>query len=95
VRYALKKQLAVRFHQRLKTVGDVDAERLNAALAELGTDPEELNAIYRLTTLATDKERFVIPPSHREQAEEMLQSDLWQAKGEAGIGMLTKASRGA
>jgi nitrate reductase beta subunit len=95
VRYALKKQLAVRVHQRLKTVGDVDAERLSAAMAELGVDAEELNAIYQLTTMATDKERFVIPPSHREQAEEMLQSDLWQAKGEAGIGMLTKASRGA
>lgn len=94
VRYALKKQLAVRLHQRLKTVGDVDPEGVKRLMAEVDADEDELNAVYRLTTLATEKERYVIPPSHREEAEEMLDHDLWNAKGEAGLGLLERPARG-
>ncbi|MBI3909898.1 MAG: nitrate reductase subunit beta [Armatimonadetes bacterium] len=95
VRYALKKLLAVRTHQRMKTVGDVDAGAVHAMMAELEIDAEEIEAIYRLTALATEKERFVIPPSHREQAEEMLQTDLWGTKGETGFGFVEAPVRGA
>jgi nitrate reductase beta subunit len=94
VRYALKKLLTVRLHQRLQTVGDVEPETVQAMMAELGADAEELTEIYRLTALATEKERYVIPPSHREEAEEMLQADLWGVKGEAGLGLLEKPVRG-
>jgi nitrate reductase beta subunit len=95
VRYALKKQLAVRMHQRLKTVGDVAPEAVSQMMAEVDADSEQLDAIYRLTSLATERERFVIPTSHREIAEEMLEHDLWDAKGEAGLGLLERPVRGA
>jgi len=94
VRHALKKLLAVRFHQRQRTVGDVAPEAVQAMLTELGTDREELEAIYRLTALAPTKDRYVIPSSHREEAEEMLQADLWEAQGVAGLGLLERPVRG-
>lgn len=94
VRYSLKKLLLVRLYQRMKTVGDVDSTRVKEMMAELDTNSRELEEIYRLTALATDQDRFVIPPSHREEAEAMLQEDLWEAKGQTGLGFLQKALRG-
>jgi len=95
VRYALRKVLAVRMQQRVKTVGDIDESSVKEMMTELDADPEELQSIYRLTTLASEKERYVIPPSHREQAEEMLREDLGGTKGEAGFGFVEKPARGA
>jgi len=94
VRYALKKLLTVRLHQRMQTVGDIEPETVKSMMAGLGSDSAEIEAIYRMTALASDKERFVIPPSHREEAEEMLQMDLWGVKGEAGFGFVEKPARG-
>ncbi len=94
VRYALKKLLAVRLHQRMVSVGDIKEEVVNEMMSELGADSDEILGIYKLTTLASEKERYVIPPSHREEAEEMLQEDMWGVKGEAGFGILEKPVRG-
>ncbi|HEX9116536.1 MAG TPA: nitrate reductase subunit beta, partial [Anaerolineae bacterium] len=93
VRVALRKLLAVRTYMRRKTVsGTVDEETL-ALMAEAGTDPAEAEAIYRLTTLPTVAERFVIPQYHRELAVEAW-TDPLAHKGDAGFGYIQGPARG-
>ncbi|MBK5293611.1 MAG: nitrate reductase subunit beta, partial [Acidobacteriia bacterium] len=72
VRYALRKQKAVRWLRRALTVGDVDMATAEAMLREADSSAEEADAIYRLTSLCTFEDRFVIPPAHREEAIEMM-----------------------
>jgi len=93
VRYALRKQKAVRAHRRALTVGDVDAATAARMLREADTTPEEAEAIYRLTALCTFEERFVIPPMHREEALEMLEDPL-TTKQATGFGFLSAPRRG-
>lgn len=95
VRYALKKQYAIRLFKRLGTVGDMDPESVKGSLEEVATSEQEAEEIYRLTSLPTMDERFVIPPSHREEAMQMLNDDLWAEKGEAGLGFRERPARGA
>lgn len=94
VSHALKRQYAVRLHRRLETVGDMAQEDIDAALAEVGLDPAMADDIYRLTSLATVDDRYVIPPSHREQAMEMLNDDVLSDKGSAGFGFREGPERG-
>jgi nitrate reductase beta subunit len=68
VRYALRKQKAVRWYRRAVTVGDITLEMAQRMLAEADCSMEEAEAIYRLTSLCTFDDRFVIPPMHREEA---------------------------
>jgi len=93
VRYALRKQKAVRWRRRMLTVGDVDGETAARMLREADCSPEEADDIYKLTSLCTFEERFVIPPSHREEAIEMLEDPL-EHKQAAGFGFLSKPQRG-
>ncbi len=95
VRYALKKLMAVRALKRMQSVGDMDPEKVEAMMTELGTNTEELEAIYHLTTLALLADRFVIPPSHREETEELLYDDVTDAPGDTGIGYVKKPVRGS
>ncbi|NNE67006.1 MAG: nitrate reductase subunit beta [Pyrinomonadaceae bacterium] len=95
VSLALKKQYAVRLFKRLETVGDIDAETVRVALEECGMDEAEAEAIYRLTSLPTMDERVVIPPSHREEALQMLNDDMWDEKGKAGLGSRNLPVRGS
>ncbi len=95
VRIALKKQYAVRLFKRLETVGDMDAEVVRQALAEVGSSEAEAEAIYRLTSLPTAEERYVIPPMHREEAMQMLNDDMCEGKGAAGFGFREAPARGA
>lgn len=89
----LKKMLAVRILKRRQSVyGEVDAQTL-ALLEAAGTNLEEAEAIYRLTTLPTLEERFVIPPYHREAAAE-LYNDPLAHKGEVGLGYIQPPRRG-
>jgi nitrate reductase beta subunit len=87
VRYALRKQKAVRWYRRALTVGDVTAELADRMLREADCSREEAEAIYRLTSLCTFEERFVIPPMHREEAMEMME-DPMEHRQEAGFGFL-------
>jgi nitrate reductase beta subunit len=87
----LKKQLAVRVHRRHVTVGDVDEKLSNQTLNEVSLTPEIADDIYKLTSLAKFDERFNIPPSHREQAMEMIEY-AGDSKGSTGFG-LTKLRR--
>jgi nitrate reductase beta subunit len=93
VRYALKKMIAVRMLRREVTVGDTEAARVEALLAEADTTRKEAEAIYRLTSLPTFDERFVIPPSHREVAIEALQ-DPMEFKIASGFGFLQGPGKG-
>lgn len=62
----LKKVLAVRIFKRHQSLnGKVDAET-EELLAQGGTTVEEAESIYKLTTLASGKDMFVIPPYHKE-----------------------------
>ena len=95
MRYALRKQLAVRTYRRAVTAGDVDMdEGAQALLAEADCTLEQADAIYHLTSIAPFDERFVIPPMHREEAIEMLDEPL-AAKGFAGFGFRSGPERGA
>jgi len=94
LRKALRKMLAVRIYMRRKTTEkEIDPATL-ALLAEAGTSPAEAEAIYRLTTLPTLEERFVIPPYHRETAVESWRDPLMH-KGETGLGYLQAPRRGS
>jgi nitrate reductase / nitrite oxidoreductase, beta subunit len=94
VRYALRKQMAVRLVRRHLTVGDVTREAAESALARADSSFEEADAIYRLTSLATFDDRFVIPPAQREMALEMLE-DPMEHKQSAGFGFRTAPRGGA
>ncbi len=66
VRYSLRKQQAVRMFRRSETTGDLALEAVSSSLSLADCTQDEANAIFRLTTLSTAGERFVIPPMHRE-----------------------------
>jgi nitrate reductase beta subunit len=85
VRYALRKQMAVRLWRRHATVGDVTGDVAAKALQQADCTPEEANAIYELTALASMEERVVVPPMQREQAIEMLE-DPHEHRQSAGFG---------
>lgn len=93
VRYALRKQKAVRVYRRSLTVGDVDAATVDRLLMEADSTRDEAEAIYRLTSLCTFDQRFVIPPMYREEAIEMMRDPL-EAKQSAGFGFLEGPRRG-
>lgn len=93
VKEILRKELAVRLHRRNKTVGDVDESRVDSALKNEGLTPELADEIYELTSLASFDQRFVIPPSHREEALELME-DTADVKGNTGFGFREKPARG-
>lgn len=93
VRYALRKQKAVRWYRRALTVGDIKMEVAEKMLLQADCSVEEAEEIYKLTSLCTVADRFVIPPAHREQAIEALQ-DPMERKTEAGFGFVSGPQRG-
>ncbi len=93
VRYALRKQKAVRWYRRAVTVGDVTMEVAQRMLAEADCSANEAEDIYRLTSLCTFEDRFVIPPMHREEALEMMEDPL-EHKASAGFGFVSGPQRG-
>ncbi len=93
VRNVLRKLLAVKIHRRDATVGDLSKEEVDEAMQIGHTDPAQADAIFRLTSLATFNERFVIPPAHREESIEMIEATA-DVKGETGFGFKMKPARG-
>lgn len=91
--YALKKQKAVRAYRRALTVGDIPMEVAQNMLTEAGSSVAEAEDIYRLTSLCTFDDRFVIPPMHREEAIEMLK-DPHEHRSAAGFGFIESPKRG-
>ncbi|RIK35801.1 MAG: nitrate reductase subunit beta, partial [Chloroflexi bacterium] len=80
-----RKLIAVRVYMRSHKVGDVPEAEVQEALSQGKTTPEEAEAIFRLTSLPTYEERFVVPPLAREGAIEQTQ-DPFTHKQEAGFG---------
>jgi nitrate reductase beta subunit len=70
IRYALRKQQAVRALRRSITVGDIAPAAADRQLAAADCDREQADAIYRLTSLCRAADRFVLPPGQRESAAE-------------------------
>ena len=94
IRNILRKMLAVRILKRRQSVeGEVD-EQTERILSFAGTDLDEAEDIYRLTTLPNLEERFVLPPYHREMATEAWKDPL-DHKGDAGLGYIRIPIRGA
>jgi len=93
VEYALRKLKAVRWYRRAVTVGDVDMETAERILREADCTVEEAEEIYKLTSLCTVDDRFVIPPAHREEAIEALHNPMTHKQG-AGFGFLSGPRRG-
>ncbi len=89
----MKKLLAVKVHRRDATVGDYNKEEVAKVLSTAGMDEHTANAIYRLTSLCTFEERFVIPTEHREESIEMLEATA-DFKGETGFGFKERPARG-
>lgn len=93
VLYALKKEKAVRIYRRAVTVGDVAMSVAKEMLQQADCTVAEAEAIYKLTSLCTFKDRFVIPPAHREEAIEMIE-DPHEHKRSQGFGFLSGPKRG-
>jgi nitrate reductase beta subunit len=93
VREVVKRLIGVRLYRRQETVGDADPAMVERALGEAGLDPGTAEAIYRLTSLPTLDDRFVVPPYHREMAIEMMEDPLARKQG-AGIGRREAPARG-
>jgi len=94
IRDILKKMLAVRIYKRRQSVeGEIDQPTLRV-LEFAGLTPETAEDTYRLTTLATLEERFVLPPYRREMATEAW-GDPLAHKGDTGFGYIQAPKRGA
>jgi nitrate reductase beta subunit len=93
IRTVYKKLMALRIYKRAVTVGDIPKAEANHLVQEAQTTPEELEAIYHMTSLATFEERLVIPPFRREVAIESV-VDPEAHKAEVGIGLVHPPKRG-
>ena len=85
--------MAVRYHRRNVTVTDLEKSEVEDIMTKTGLDGETADAIFRLTSLAKFKQRFIIPEAHREEAMELLES-TGDVKGNTGFGFLEKPVRG-
>jgi len=93
IKKVLKKLMAVRLHRRAETVGDLPENEAKDAMRDSVLDKETADAIFRLTSLPLFDQRFVIPPAHREEAMEMLESTA-DVKGNSGFGFKEPPVRG-
>ncbi len=91
----LRKMLAVRIYKRRESVEGVIDDATMAMVEAADTTPEEIEAIYRMTTLPTIADRFVFPPYHREMAAEAIFGDPLARKGDTGLGYTKPPKRGA
>ncbi|KVD73929.1 nitrate reductase [Burkholderia sp. ABCPW 14] len=74
---ALDRMLAMRAYKRAQTVhGEHDAQ----VLAQVGLTAEQVEDMYQLMAIANYEDRFVIPSSHKEMAE-----DSFDEKGSCGF----------
>ena len=93
VREVYDKMMSVKVHRRNVTVGDLPKEEVEDLMTRAKMKADTANAIFRLTSLATFEERFVIPPAHREESIEMLEATD-DFKGETGFGFTERPARG-
>ena len=83
---ALERMLAMRAFMRAKTIdGVID----HAVVARVGLTPEVIEEMYQIMAIANYEDRFVIPTSHREDAE-----DAYLERGACGFSFGNQASGG-
>ena len=87
---SLKKQMAVRMYIRQLRIGDVGEAKVKSALSEVGLTPEDAWEIYKLVSLATFKERFVVPKTHREIKTTVDPRTMYEKRGSIGFGQKRK-----
>jgi nitrate reductase beta subunit len=85
IKEVYRKNIAVRLYKRAQRVKDIPEDEVQQALAIGKTTPEEVEAIFNLTSLPTMEERFVIPAFAREEAIEQ-SLDPYTHKPAAGFG---------
>ncbi len=78
IRRVLKQLAAMRRYKRQEAIGDTPDTAIPEAV---GMTPEAIDEMYRLLAIAKYEDRFVIPPAHRELAEELSQ----QQQGSCGL----------
>lgn len=93
IKRILDKMMAVRSHRRFVTTGDITEAEANELLRDNDLTPKTADAIFRLTSLADFKGRFVIPPAHREEAIELIEKTSIR-KENSGFGFIDKPERG-
>lgn len=93
IKNILTKMMAVRIHRRSVTVGDISREEADTILRGSDLSTEAADAIFRLTSLVSFSDRFVIPPAHREEAIELIEQTSTR-KENAGFGFTEKPERG-
>lgn len=93
IKAVYRKMMAVRVYKRAQTVGDIRENEAAEALDRGATSPEEVEAIYRLTSLADFDERFVIPPFSREAAIDLVHLTHTAAE-RSGMGFIHAPERG-
>jgi nitrate reductase beta subunit len=89
----LSKMMAVRIHRRSVTVGDISRKEADAFLRSSQISYETADAIFRLTSLVSFRDRFVIPPAHREEAIELIEQTSTR-KENSGFGFMENPERG-
>lgn len=96
VRAVMRRLLAVRYHMRGKDLDDVSERRVKRALREAGLTAGDADEIYRLTSLATLEERYVLPPLQREEAMAgMGEGMAEECRGQCGFGPTDRPERGS
>ncbi len=88
-----RKLIAVRLYMRAQRAQDVSPAEVTQALEQGNTTPEEVEAIFHLTSQANFDERFVIPPLAREMAVEST-IDPFTHKAQTGFGFRHGPERG-
>jgi nitrate reductase beta subunit len=66
VEEAMRKLLAVRVFMRTRELSDIPPERVARVLRDADLSGEQAEAIYKLTSLCTGADRYVLPPLARE-----------------------------
>ncbi|MFM9997377.1 MAG: nitrate reductase subunit beta, partial [Burkholderiaceae bacterium] len=83
---ALERMLAMRAYQRAKHVD----QRINlAVLQQVGISQAEVEEMYQVMAIANYEDRFVIPSTHREYAE-----DTFNMRGGCGFSFGNGCSEG-
>jgi nitrate reductase beta subunit len=94
IRQILRKMYAVRIFKRHQSLNDGTInDAIRKMLDSANLDETQAEAVYRLTTIPTIDERFVLPPYHREMSIEELNDPL-AYKGEVGVGFIEEPKRG-
>ena len=84
--------MAVRYFKRMQQLGDLDSGKVHEIMREADISEEEAEEIYKITTLATVGERFVLPPIQREEAMATKEPEV--CKGCTGCGEIKEPTRG-